>query len=80
MRKKDILELKAFSGDIPRIQSVFEEPCHLAAFIGVFLPFIYKVSFSNYKIVKQDNCQIIIQFDYESLEAHSQAISFSSII
>ena len=40
----------------------------------------FNVKLSNYKIVKQDNCQIIIQFDYESLEAHSQAISFSSII
>lgn len=37
----------------------------------------FNVKLSNYKIVKQDNCQIIIQFDYEFLETQSQEISFT---
>ncbi len=47
---RDLSELKAMVNYLPRIQSVFEEPCHLAAFICAFLPFIYKISFSKIKI------------------------------
>ena len=45
-------EIIVFVGNFPRIQAVFEEPCHFAAFIGSFLPFIYKISFSKIKITK----------------------------
>lgn len=47
---RDLSELEVMVDGIPRIQSIFEEPCHLAAFLGAFLPFIYKTSFSNLKI------------------------------
>ena len=47
---KNLSELEVMIGDFPRIHSVFEEPSYLAAFIGAFLPFIYKISFSNLKI------------------------------
>jgi hypothetical protein len=48
----NLTELKTFSGGYPRIQSVFEEPCHLACFISAMLPFIYKFSFNKYQIYK----------------------------
>lgn len=59
---RELSELEVMVDDIPRIQSVFEEPCHLAAFIGAFLPFIYKTSFSNIKITANKILNKILKF------------------
>lgn len=57
----NISELKATANGLPRMQSVFEEPCHLACFINLFLPMIYKISFSKFKIYKNNFIDKIVK-------------------
>lgn len=58
---RNLLELKAVSNGFPRIQSVFEEPCHIAYFITTMLPLIYKISFSKFSICNNKYLNRIIK-------------------
>lgn len=51
---KGVTEIKAYVGNLPRIQSTFVEPAFLAYFLNMHLPIIYNLSLSKYKIFKNN--------------------------